>query len=468
MCCVTYLERIEYPMSDHVRFEPRQYQYPIIDAVESNGRYRRILAVLPRRAGKDIVGFNLALRWALREVCTVLYCFPTYRQAKDAVFDGITHEGKRFLDFIPNEIVKTTNSQDLIIKLLNGSQIKFVGTDHYDRLRGMSCKFAIFSEFADQSPKGYEIIEPMLRACKGTALFLSTPKGKNHMYRLHHDIALEFPEEWFVYHIGLNETKHLDEVEEARSRAQLSPDFFQQEYMCSYHHGVTGQFYYTELQDMRTDMRINSVPYLSELPVYTSWDLGLKDPACIIFFQVDKIGNVRIFDSYSDTDKGLDHFAHVLQSKGYTYAKHFFPHDIEVREQTYAANTRKSYLMAKNVHPIIVVPRQSLEEGIEMTKVFLKKCFIDEKKGEPVLRALENYRSEYDSKNDRYTGVPVKNFARHFSDALRYAAQCEKLLTTGTTADDIKQWKAQAYQEEYGGGMPTPFQQPKNIDQYRY
>lgn len=63
------------------KFEPRSYQVPIIDAIE-NRKYRKVLAILPRRAGKDLTAFNLCIRQCIRKVCVIYYIFPTYSQAR--------------------------------------------------------------------------------------------------------------------------------------------------------------------------------------------------------------------------------------------------------------------------------------------------------------------------------------------------------------------------------------------------
>ena len=102
------------------RFQPRPYQIPICDALENKG-YDRIIAVLPRRAGKDVVGFNLMIREALRTIGVYFYILPTFAQAKRVIWDSILNNGMRFLDFIPFELIQTTNSTEMKILLKNGS-----------------------------------------------------------------------------------------------------------------------------------------------------------------------------------------------------------------------------------------------------------------------------------------------------------------------------------------------------------
>ena len=94
------------------RFRPRDYQKPICDALE-NKNYRKIIAIMPRRAGKDICAFNLMIRAAVRKIGVYFYIFPTYQQARKVIWDSITNSGDRFLDFIPEELIEKTNSQEI-------------------------------------------------------------------------------------------------------------------------------------------------------------------------------------------------------------------------------------------------------------------------------------------------------------------------------------------------------------------
>ena len=109
------------------KYRPRTYQLPILDAIENKG-YKRVLAILPRRAGKDITAFNLCVRAALRKTCVIYYVFPTYAQAKKAIWDSITNDGERFIDFIPDEVIKSKNSQEMKITFTNDSILQQDGS----------------------------------------------------------------------------------------------------------------------------------------------------------------------------------------------------------------------------------------------------------------------------------------------------------------------------------------------------
>ena len=154
------------------KFSPRPYQLPIMDALVNKG-YRRILCILPRRAGKDITAFNLMIREAVSKVAVYYYIFPTYAQAKKVLWDSITNAGERFLDYIPKELIQSKNNQEMKIYLINGSLIQLVGSDKIDSLVGTNPQGVIFSEYALQDPAAYQFLSPILLANKGWAIFIS-------------------------------------------------------------------------------------------------------------------------------------------------------------------------------------------------------------------------------------------------------------------------------------------------------
>jgi len=139
------------------RFKPRDYQRPIIDALEKKG-YNRVLAILPRRAGKDITAFNICIRYLIKKVCVIYYIFPTYSQGKKILWDSITNEGEKILDYIPEELIESKNSQEMKIRFTNGSLFQIVGSDNYDRLMGTNPQGVVFSEYALQDPRAYQYI----------------------------------------------------------------------------------------------------------------------------------------------------------------------------------------------------------------------------------------------------------------------------------------------------------------------
>src|SRR5580698_4330271 len=129
------------------KFKPRPYQLPILDAIENKG-YKRVIAIMPRRAGKDVAAFNLCVRQCIRKPCVIYYVFPTYSQGRKVIMDGILNTGERFIDFIPPELVEGINNQEMKIRFINGSLLQIVGSDNIDSLMGTNPSGVVFSEYA--------------------------------------------------------------------------------------------------------------------------------------------------------------------------------------------------------------------------------------------------------------------------------------------------------------------------------
>jgi hypothetical protein len=400
------------------RFQWRPYQLPILDALE-NKKYKRVLAILPRRAGKDVTAFNYVIRCAIKKVGVYYYIFPTYAQGKKVIWDSITNDGRKFLDYIPKEIIESTNSQEMKIKLVNGSLIQLVGSDNYDSLMGTNPQGVVFSEYALQDPRAYQYIRPILTANDGWALFLSTPRGKNHLWDLY-QIASN-SDSWFCYKLTVEDTQHipLHEIEREKSEGIMSDDLIQQEYYTSFDLGIEGSYYGKYLDRMRVSGQIGQVPWESAFKVHTAWDLGMRDSTTIIFFQT--IGQtVRIIDCYENSKVGLEHYIKVIEQKPYSYSKHIAPHDIQVRELgTGMSRLEKARQLGLK---FIIAPGLSIEDGIEAVRSMLSKVWIDQVSCSPLLKAIENYRQEFDIRHKVYKSQPLHNWASHWADSLRYLA----------------------------------------------
>ena len=430
------------------RFKPREYQLPILDAIENKG-YKRVLAILPRRAGKDITAWNLCIRQCLRKICVVYYIFPTYSQAKKVIWDSVTNSGERILDYIPNEVIDSKNGQEMKIRFRNGSLLQLVGSDNYDSLMGTNPQLCVFSEYALQDPRAYQYIRPILAANDGIALFISTPRGKNHLWELY-EIARQNPN-WYCLKLTVEDTMHipLSEIEKDRAEGLISDDLIQQEYYTSFTMGVEGSYYAKYLDRMRVRGQIGMVPWESSFKVHTAWDIGTRDSTTIIFFQV--VGQIiRIIDCYEKSKEGLEHYVKILESKPYSYGKHICPHDMAVLEFgsgiTRIEKARQlgvKFTMANNV---------LVEDGIEAVRSALGKIWIDEVTCLPLIKALENYRQEFDVKRKVYKSQPLHDWSSHFSDAMRYLCVSLPKTADGLTQADIDRQRNEAL---YGNSGPS-------------
>jgi len=170
---------------------------------------------------------------------------------------------------------------------------------------------------------------------------------------------------------------------------------------------VEGAYLSKQMAKMRVEKRICKIPIL-DIPVDTSWDLGVNDSTCITFWQTVGMER-RAIDYYENSGEGWSYYAKVLSDKGYNYGHHYGPHDIEQRMLGLVAETRRQKAEEAGIRPWEVVPRIPEEiAGIDASRAFLAQVWIDEERCSRLLECLDNYRKDWD---DRY-GV-FKDHPRH-------------------------------------------------------
>jgi phage terminase large subunit-like protein len=133
---------------------------------------------------------------------------------------------------------------------LGGCRIRLLGMDDPDAARGMKLRFAVLDEYADMPPRVWpEIIRPALADVRGGALFIGTPKGRNHFYKLIED-ALESEEEglWGVFSFTMDDNPMIDEDERRQLAAEYSRgsiDLYEQEIKAKFI-SASGQLFKSE------------------------------------------------------------------------------------------------------------------------------------------------------------------------------------------------------------------------------
>jgi hypothetical protein len=336
------------------------------------------------------------------------------------LWESLNNDGLRILDYIPREVVDTMNQQEMKVRFKNGSLFQIVGSDNFDSLVGTNPQGIVFSEYALQDPRAYQYLRPILAANDGWCLFLSTPRGHNHLFELY-NIAKANPDDWFSYKLTLDDTQHIPliEIERERHEGVLSEDMIQQEYYTSFDMGCEGSYYSKYIDRMRVNGQIGLVPWEPGFKVSTFWDLGVRDSTVILFAQ--QIGpTCRIIDYYENNKEGLEHYVGVVNSKPYQYSKHVAPHDIRVKEFG-SGMTRLDKARHLGIS-FLVAPDLSIMDGIEAVRTTLPKVWIDEVKCKPLIKALEGYRQEFDAKRKVYKPNPLHDQFSHAADAMRYLA----------------------------------------------
>lgn len=193
----------------------------------SPARFRVVIA--GRRWGKTHMACRELARFARYPDRRIWYIAPSYRMAKQIAWD---HLKARLYEL--NWVAKV-NESDLSIRLVNGSQIALRGADNPDSLRGVFLDFCVFDEFAMIEEKAWtEVIRPALSDRQGSAMFISTPMGRNWAFDLYNKGIDETEHSWesFTYTTLAGGNVTAAEIESARR--DMDSRQFRQEYEASF------------------------------------------------------------------------------------------------------------------------------------------------------------------------------------------------------------------------------------------
>jgi hypothetical protein len=153
-----------------------------------NSTAKYVVAVCGRRFGKTTYAIARCLLEGLASETPegrplgpdsiVVYMAPTFEMAKGIVWPEL----KRLAAPVTKHIHENTG----ILTLINDVQIRLMGMDNPDRARGLKLRYAVLDEYAQMPAFAWnEIVRPALADVDGGALFIGTPKLKNHFYELY-------------------------------------------------------------------------------------------------------------------------------------------------------------------------------------------------------------------------------------------------------------------------------------------
>lgn len=193
---------------------------------------------------------------------------------------------------------------------------------------------------------------------------------------------------------------------------------------------VEGAYYAEQFKKIYAEKRICKT-FKNDAPVNTAWDLGVGDSTVIWFYQ--RIGKEYHFvDYYENSGEGLQHYFTVMKSKGYKYGDHYAPHDIENREFAGGGKSRKTIakegFLIDGVNYSIdfkVVPKVSVDTGIENVRTILPNCVFDEEKCADGIDRLENYKKAWNDSLGCFRDHPLHDKNSHGADGFRYFATAE-------------------------------------------
>jgi phage terminase large subunit len=409
-------------VTEHV-FRVRRYQRALHETWV-NLRKRRLIEIAHRRWGKDEVALNATRDLALRRPASYWHALPEYAQARKALWTAVNpHTGQRRIDeAFPQAIRETTNEQEMMIKLRNGSTWQIVGSDRYNALVGASIAGVVFSEWALANPSAWAYIRPMLEENGGWAAFITTPRGNNHAKAML-DMA-RASADWFAEVSDIHATGALTQDQAAAALAEYQAiygiDFgralFEQEYLCSFTGAMVGAFFGAEMSRAEREGRICDVPVDPKRPVHTAWDLGAARNNPIWCFQT--MGeSLRIVDFYVPESDDIEEWCAWLNGRGY-HGRDYVPHDILATDWG-SKRTRVETLRQLGRHPHRI-PKVAIADGLQAGRAAINAAQFDATRCAHGIDGLKAYRREWDDERKTFRENALKDWAEHIGSAWRY------------------------------------------------
>ena len=198
------------------------------EVYEDPARFKVVAA--GRRCGKSYLAAWMLLLNALQSnKGWSFYVAPTQGQARQIMWKVLLDIGHKF--------IAKAHINNLDIELINGQTIGLRGADRPDTMRGVSLNYLVMDEYADMKSEVWEeVLRPTLTDLQAPALFIGTPKGRNHFYDMYSsaDLQAEGFDNWSAHHYTSYDNPYLDPSEIDLAKKSMSSHAFRQEYMASF------------------------------------------------------------------------------------------------------------------------------------------------------------------------------------------------------------------------------------------
>ena len=231
---------------------------------------RFIVLVAGRRWGKTVLAIWCLVVNAFGKTDRICYYIaPTYDQAKRIAWSLLKK-------LVPPEARRRTNEQELLIELRNGSIIQLHGADRSNRLRGVGLDYVVLDEYANMRAETWtEVIRPTLSDRDGRALFIGTPRGRNHFYDLYR--AAKFRENWATFHYSTKQGGYVPVDELAALAGEMDPQSYAQEFGASFE-DPQGRVYY----GFDLDRNVMELTPWSNAPLLIGMDFNIQPMTAVI------------------------------------------------------------------------------------------------------------------------------------------------------------------------------------------
>ena len=379
---------------------------------------RNAFLICHRRYGKTVACIaELIIRalYTKKTNAQFAYVSPYRQQSKAIAWNYLVD----FTDGIATDV----KVSELSVTFPNGAKIMLMGSDNINALRGLYLDGCVIDEFGVCRPDLLEaVIYPCLLDRKGWLVLIGTAYGRLNKFYTYFNIAKEDQINWYFKDLKVYDTGVIPEEEIEKIRNSISEAKFAQEFLNSFTAELTGTYFAGLINEIDRQGQINdTVLHDPNLPTHVAFDIGRGDSTVAWFWQ-QKPDGLAIIDRYANNGEQAQHYLDHLSSLPYEYGNVWLPHD--ARALTFA--TKKSALEQFVEHfrttdtSVHIVPKLSVEDGIEATRQTLPQCHFNKTKCWAGVEALRVYRKKWDENNQVFMNKPLHDFASDDADAFRY------------------------------------------------
>jgi phage terminase large subunit len=418
-------------------FTPRPYQRKYMAYFDGGGKHA--VWVVHRRGGKDLTAMHQTCKMMHERKGTYWHVFPTAEQARRSIWTEFTKDGDRIMEQVfPKALRKTpldwAPQAEMVVELKCGSIWRLIGSDKIE-VAGAGPVGVVFSEYALAKPKTWDFVRPMIRERDGWASFVSTPRGKNHLWERWNEAGII--DGWWRDIQPLHATRAFDpEQTIAEERAAGMPEaLIRQEYLCDWTAANVGSVWGELIEELGKRGGLGF--FAHELDgVFTTWDLGVSDATAIWFWRINGERSVDLIDHYEATSKPMSHYFDVLDQRGYGYAKHWLPHDAKQRTWQTGVSTVDLFIERFGAEMVGLTPALTLADGIQAARWLLQQPMRAHPRCEEGLEALRQYHYIWDEDQKVFGSKPEHDWSSHTADAFRYVGVVAKMTEQITRPAD--------------------------------
>lgn len=315
--------------------------------------------------------------------------------------------------------------------LKSNLEFKFLTIRHADResfIRGESAnpnagrggtfKFVLVDEAA-HVPKSESVFESVKQACKRGICLNSTPNGKGNVFAR---IRFSSRSTFKVLTLFWRLHPHRNDIWYELQKRDMTDEQVAQELDISYERSVKGRVY----PEFDSAIHVSKmVKYNPDLPVFISWDFGLRDATSLLAFQIDSFDTTLCFWELENTNKTIDWYAKELKKQ--VFWGNITQHYGDPAGKQKNLITGYSVISELTKYGIYVVTKKSsIIDKIRAVKRFLttdkngRPRFLVSDKCTNFLDCIVNYKYPEEKDNKELCEVPLHDWTSHCMNSFEY------------------------------------------------